>query len=272
MLVDAGSGMAGIAASAGICQSVANDTLVLPLNDHERLRDVFAQYGDSLAAAIIEPLPANNGLLPQRASFLKELRALCTKHGALLIFDEVISGFRVAFGGCAELTGITPDLVTWGKIIGGGFPVGAYAGRRDLMQHIAPAGKVYQAGTLSANPVAMRAGIATLQQLLDNNIYAQLESHGALLERLLEGNSALKITRSGSIFWLNFLPDEFSHPLRTAVTLPVSATKNYAQLFHHLLARQIYFAPSPVEVCFLSSAHSEADIRQLADTLLTFQP
>ena len=160
--------------------------MVAQLDDIPALEGLFAARGSEIAAAIIEPLPANHGLLPQRQEFLDALAWQCQQHGTLLIFDEVISGFRTAFGGMAEITGIRPDLVTYGKIIGGGFPVGAYAGRRDIMQLVAPLGPVYQAGTLSANPVAMAAGLATLERLVDGTAYLALEDNGRLLESLLQ--------------------------------------------------------------------------------------
>nr|MDJ0929227.1 glutamate-1-semialdehyde 2,1-aminomutase [Gammaproteobacteria bacterium] len=187
LLMQAGSGLAmqTEATSAGVPRGVAADTLVLPLDDEQSLAELFAEHGRSLAAAIIEPLPANYGLLPQRPQFLRRLRQLCRENDALLIFDEVITGFRLGFGGMAEVLDTNPDVVTYGKIIGGGFPVGAVAGRRELMELLAPVGPVYQAGTLSANPVAMSAGLATLTKLLDGEIYRRLAQLGDLLEERL---------------------------------------------------------------------------------------
>src|SRR5256886_6855160 len=181
LLVKAGSGLAGEAASssAGVSENVAAETLVAPLDDETAVKTVFDQFGAEIAAVILEPLPANYGLLIQRREFIDETIRLARAHGALVIFDEVISGFRVALGGMAEVLGTHPDLVTYGKVIGGGFPVAAYGGRRDLMQLVAPAGPVYQAGTLSANPVGMRAGLATLQKAERLNFYDQLERRTA---------------------------------------------------------------------------------------------
>jgi len=178
MLLRAGSGLAEapLPDSAGLAPDIVQQTLIAPLDDIASLELLFASHGAQLAAAIIEPLPANHGLLPQRLEFLQALSRLTRAHGALLIFDEVISGFRVGFQGYAGLSGIHPDLATYGKVIGGGFPVGAYGGRRELMKLVAPAGPVYQAGTLSANPLAMCAGLAVLQRLLDGRIYLQLEA------------------------------------------------------------------------------------------------
>ena len=204
MLLRGGSGLADapLPDSAGLGALAARETVVAPLDDQQALAAVFEQHGAQLACAIIEPLPANYGLLPQRAEFLQTLARLARQHGALLIFDEVISGFRVGFQGYAALAAITPDLVTYGKIIGGGFPVGAYGGRRELMELVAPVGPVYQAGTLSANPVAMCAGLAMLRALSDGTIYAQLEALGAQLEHALLTVPNLLVQRVGSIFWL----------------------------------------------------------------------
>ncbi len=265
MLIDAGSGMAGTPASAGIPASVAADTLVIPLDDETKLLEVFSEHGDSIAAAIIEPLPANYGLLPQRQAFLNSLAEQCRKAGALLIFDEVISGFRVAFGGCTSQTGIEPDLRTWGKIIGGGFPVGAIAGRQELMQHLAPTGKVYQAGTLSANPVAMRAGYATLRHLLEDDVYTTLEALGARLETGIRETTGINIVRQGSVFWLCHATDA-----RTAADCEHALLPDYAVLHKHFLAQGIYLAPSPYEVNFLSIAHTDKDIDKLISACCQF--
>src|SRR5258706_7491570 len=210
LLVKAGSGLAGAAASssAGVSENVAGETLVAPLDDEGAVKQVFDQFGSEIAAVILEPLPANYGLLIQRREFIDETIRLARAHGALVIFDEVISGFRVALGGMAEVLGIRPDLVTYGKVIGGGFPVAAYGGRRDLMQLVAPAGPVYQAGTLSANPVGMRAGLATLKKVERVNAYAQLEERTAgfcdgLNSNFKQPGWPFEITRTASIFWLH---------------------------------------------------------------------
>ncbi len=181
LLVKAGSGLAGLSASssAGVSAAVAAETLVAPLDDEEAVRAIFEQHGADIAAVILEPQPANYGLLIQRREFIAEIVKLAREHGSLVIFDEVISGFRVALGGMAEVLELRPDLVCYGKVIGGGFPVGCYGGRADLMALVAPSGPVYQAGTLSANPVGMRAGLATLQKIERVKAYAQLESKTA---------------------------------------------------------------------------------------------
>ena len=274
MLIRAGSGLAGnktgdgAADSGGIPAGVAADTLVAGLDDSAALESLFASRGRELAAAIIEPLPANFGLLPQRQEFLATLAGLCREHGVLLIFDEVLSGFRVAFGGMAEITGIRPDLVTYGKIIGGGFPVGAYAGRRDLMELVAPVGPVYQAGTLAANPVAMAAGLATLRELADGKCHAQLETRGRQLEQSLAGIPGIGIQRVGSLFWL--LADggtQANGSIRSPEQVTPGTTAGFPALFHRLLRAGIYLPPSPFEVGFLSTAHSEADVQGLATAI-----
>jgi len=268
MLIDAGSGMAGIPASTGITQSTADNTLVLPLNNSQALQRAFHQHGNKIAAAIIEPLPANNGLLPQRHEFLEQLAQLCKQHGALLIFDEVISGFRAGFGGMAQILGIEPDIITWGKIIGGGFPVGAFAANRQLMQHIAPLGEVYQAGTLSANPVAMQAGLSTLLKLLDGQIYEQLEALGQQLEDGLSGHTRLSIVRRGSVFWLYLGDADKRSVLPTeAGAIHPQHFELYPGLFRHLLSKGIYLPPSPYEVSFLCAAHTAQDIDHLLASL-----
>jgi glutamate-1-semialdehyde 2,1-aminomutase len=270
MLLRAGSGLAEapLPDSAGLPPDIVQETLIAPLDDIGALETLFAGSGAQIAAAIIEPLPANYGLLPQRAEFLQALARLARAHGALLIFDEVISGFRLGFQGYAGISGIRPDLVTYGKVIGGGFPVGAYGGRRELMELVAPAGPVYQAGTLSANPLAMCAGLAVLQRLTDGRIYQRLEALGAHLERALEGIPALTVQRAGSIFWLCISEQQPpSTPMRTPRHFPADAAKGFAPLFHALLDGGIYLAPSAFEVGFLSAAHTEAHIDALAQAL-----
>jgi glutamate-1-semialdehyde 2,1-aminomutase len=264
MLIRSGSGLAEATEpdSAGLNKATLGGTLVAPLNDEAALDAVFARHGGEIAAAIIEPLPANYGLLPQRLEYLKHLAALCRKHGALLILDEVISGFRIGFTGCAGAFGIEPDLVTYGKVIGGGFPVGAYGGKREYMELVAPAGPVYQAGTLSANPVAMAAGMATLEQLADGKLYAQLETLGAQLERKLSAIPGVTIQRLGSVFWPHLAPN--AAPLRSLGDLKSRPAAPFGPVFHKLLDAGIYLAPSAFEVGFLSAAHTSAHVEQLA--------
>jgi glutamate-1-semialdehyde 2,1-aminomutase len=264
MLIRSGSGLAEATEpdSAGLNKATLGGTLVAPLNDEAALEAVFARHGGEIAAAIIEPLPANYGLLPQRLEYLKHLAALCRKHGALLILDEVISGFRVGFQGCAGLFGIEPDLVTYGKVIGGGFPVGAYGGKREYMEMVAPAGPVYQAGTLSANPVAMAAGMATLEQLVDGRLYAQLEALGAQLEQKLSAIPGVTVQRLGSVFWPYLAAG--AAPLRSLGDLKAKPAAPFGPVFHRLLDAGIYLAPSAFEVGFLSAAHTSAHVEQLA--------
>jgi len=267
MLLKAGSGLADapLPDSAGLGAMASRETVIAPLDDEAALETIFARHGSELAAAIIEPLPANYGLLPQRGEFLRALAQLAARHGALLIFDEVISGFRVGFQGYAPLAGVTPDLVTYGKIIGGGFPVGAYGGKRELMQLVAPAGPVYQAGTLSANPVAMCAGLAVLRQLSDGSAYAQLEARGAQLSQALKPVAGLAVQRVGSIFWLCLAGEAgAATPLRSPSQYPPGCAQRYSAIYHPLLGAGVYLAPSAFEVGFLSTAHAPADVEMLA--------
>lgn len=264
LLVAAGSGLAtfGKPSSAGVPEAFTACTRVLPLDDEEALRTLFARDGARIAAVIIEPLPANHGLLPQRREFLAAIRELTSRHGALLIFDEVISGFRLARGGAAEVLGIRPDMATFGKVIGGGMPVGAFGGARRVMARLAPDGDTYQAGTLSGNPVAMAAGLATLDLLERESGWAKLEALGAELESQLSPVLArapfpVHLVRAGSLFWMSF--HEAGAP-RDAAALTARETARYGRLFHAMLARGVYLPPSAYEGCFLSLAHTRADL------------
>jgi glutamate-1-semialdehyde 2,1-aminomutase len=271
LLVAAGSGLVtfGRPSSAGVPAAFTAHTRVLPLDDEGALEALFAQDGARIAAVIIEPIPANHGLLPQRREFLLTLRRLTQAHGALLIFDEVISGFRVARGGAAQLLDVTPDMATFGKVIGGGMPVGAFGAPRRIMSRLAPEGDTYQAGTLSGNPVAMTAGLATLELLERHEGWRELEARGAELERLLQpvlrqAPFPLHLVRVGSIFWLAL--HEQGAP-RHAATLTPAETARFARLFHAMLARGVYLPPSAYEACFLSLAHGSADIARFAQAL-----
>ena len=267
MLIRAGSGLAGEARpdSAGIPDSVSGDTLIAPLADIHAVETIFDTHAGNIAAVILEPVPSNHGLLPQTSDFLRGIAELCRKTQTLLIFDEVITGFRLSFGGFAEVAGIYPDIVTWGKIIGGGFPVGAIAAKQELMEQIAPAGPVYQAGTLSANPVAMTAGLTTLQKLLDNNYYERLEGLGQTLDASIDRIDNLTLQRCGSIFWLTAGAEKT--PIRTTTQIPSDFPARYSRIFHHLLKTGIYFPPSPYEVGFLSTVHIDKHIEDLAAAL-----
>jgi glutamate-1-semialdehyde 2,1-aminomutase len=265
LLVKAGSGLAtfGTPSSAGVPAALAALTVVVPLDDEQALERAFASYGRELACAIVEPVPANAGLLLQRREFLAKLATLCKEHGVLLIFDEVISGFRVGPGGAAALYGITPDLATFGKVIGGGMPVGAYGGRREIMEQVAPLGPVYQAGTLSGNPVAMAAGLATLEVLEETGGWQLLEERGAAFAEAVAPALAGKgsLVRLGSIFWFYLDPDE---PPRRYDAIAPQAAQRYRAFHRALLERGVYLAPSAYEVGFLSTAHSDQELERAA--------
>jgi len=259
LLVKAGSGLVtlGSSSSAGVPEAFANETLVLPLNDSTKLRETMVQYREELACVIIEPIPANNGLLLQDKTFLTYLREWCTELGILLIFDEVISGFRVAFGGAAEVYGIIPDIVTYGKILGGGLPVGAYGAKNEIMSFVSPDGPVYQAGTLSGNPVAMSAGIAQLTVCNQPGFYEDQEARTKLMVDAINAHAKTKeynfeIVQIGSIFWLSF---DGKKRIQDADAINPDMTK-FNQLHAALLNRGVYLGPSGYEVGFVSSAHT----------------
>jgi len=268
LLVKAGSGMAtlGTSSSAGVPDAFANETLVLPLNDAEKLQRTFENHAHEMAAVIIEPVPANNGLLLQDLSFLMQLRALCTEHKVLLIFDEVISGFRVAFGGASEVYKITPDIVTYGKIIGGGLPVGAYASSNEIMSMVAPEGPVFQAGTLSGNPVAMAAGIAQLELCLTEGFYPRMEVKTSQFVQRINAFAKIKnypfeLAFMGSIFWLSFNGRKSVH---RSDEINSDMTK-FNEMHAFLLENGVYIGPSGYEVGFVSSAHTEEELAYAAD-------
>ena len=267
LLVKAGSGLVtfGVSTSAGIPEAFAKETIVLPLNDRESLEKTLSEHGHDVACIIIEPMPANNGLLLQDRSFLEYLRLECNKYGILLIFDEVISGFRVGFEGAAGHYDIQPDILTYGKIIGGGMPVGAYGANRELMSHIAPDGPVYQAGTLSANPVAMAAGLATLEQLLVPGFYEALERKTQFFVQAVQSHCDAKgyevrIPHLASIFWIAFSRER----IVSADQIDPKSMDKFKVLHLELLRRGVYFGPSGYEVGFISAAHSEADLEVAA--------
>ena len=268
LLVKAGSGLAtfGQPSSAGVPEAITSHTAVLPLNDEEALSNFFKTNGDKLAAAVIEGVPANNGLLIQSHEFMRMLRALTQKHGALLIMDEVITGFRLGMGGASAYYAVPPDLVTYGKIIGGGMPVGAFGGRADIMNKLSPLGPVYQAGTLSGNPVAMSAGLATLEKLADGKIYAGLEEKNrrfvSKLNDKLNGR-VVNVSGIASIFWIVFqkeLP-------RSAEKIDPDGIAHFNRMHGSVLNDGIYLPPSGYEVCFISSAHTEEMLDDAADIL-----
>jgi glutamate-1-semialdehyde 2,1-aminomutase len=263
LLVKAGSGLVtfGISTSAGIPESFARETIVVPLADPEALENALRQYKDELACVIIEPIPANNGLLLQDREYLLNLRKLCTQYGVLLIFDEVISGFRVGFEGAAGYYDIQPDIITFGKIIGGGMPVGAYAASKEIMEMVAPVGPVYQAGTLSANPVAMAAGYATLQALLKPGFYESLDQKTAWFTGQLQAfcdqkGYDMSFPCIGSIFWPTFTRTR----MRRADDIDGSRMDLFKKMHIACLERGVYFGPSGYEVGFISAAHTMEDL------------
>ena len=262
-LVKAGSGVAtlGLPDSPGVPAVLARLTLTAPFNDARSVADLFREHADRIAAVIVEPYVGNAGFIPPESDFHPALRSLCDRHGALLIFDEVMTGFRVAAGGAQERLGVKPDLTTLGKIVGGGFPVGVYGGRADLMKRVAPEGPVYQAGTLSGNPVAMAAGLATLRETSKPGFYETLNRR---TDRLVSGlqnaarRNGIAVTtgHAGSMWGLYFTPG----PVRTYADARESDTVLFARWHKAALARGVFLAPSAFEAGFLSSAHSEADI------------
>ncbi|MDP7496317.1 MAG: glutamate-1-semialdehyde 2,1-aminomutase [Roseibacillus sp.] len=263
LLVAAGSGALthGEPDSAGIPRSFAAETITLPFNLPGRVEEVFAQFGDEIAAVILEPYPANAGFVFPQPGYLALLRELTSRHGALLIFDEVMTGFRLARGGVQELTGITPDLCAMGKVIGGGLPVGAFGGRADIMEHLAPDGPVYQAGTLSGNPVAMAVGLAQLRELEKQDGYRRLEEIGQHFENGVRGIIAdrglpYRFNRAGSMWCLYFGDTEIIN----VDSVQEGDFEAFRKFFWSCLERGIYLAPSPYETGFLSLAHTEADI------------
>ena len=271
LLVKAGSGLVtfGESTSAGVPKSFVDETVVVPLFNEEAVKQAFAQFKGQIAAIIIEPIPANNGLLLQTRKFLSFLRTVCDQEGALLIFDEVISGFRVGFEGAAGLYRIKPDILTFGKIIGGGLPVGAYGASAKIMGTVSPEGPVYQAGTLSGNPVAMSAGKAQLEQLLVPGFYRQMAKKTAKFVRTLRAHIRSKqypvrVFQVGSVFWLSF--SELAH-VRAAHEIDAASMQGFKQLFHHLLEQGIYFGPSGYEVGFVSARHTDAELEMAAGIL-----
>jgi len=262
-LVKAGSGALtfGVPTSPGVPKAAADLTLTLPYNDIDAASALFAEHGDDIAGLIIEPVAGNMNCIPPKDGYLQALRELCTQHGVLLIFDEVMTGFRVALGGAQAHYGITPDLTCFGKIIGGGMPVGAYGGRRDLMEQVAPAGPIYQAGTLSGNPVAMAAGLAMLQLIQAPGFHDDLAARtvrltDGLLDAAKDAGIPFSVTRVGAMFGL-FFTDETVDTYAQATAADVN---RFNAFFHGMLERGIYLAPSAFEAGFVSSAHGDEEI------------
>jgi glutamate-1-semialdehyde 2,1-aminomutase len=270
LLIKAGSGALthGHPDSAGIPEAFARETIVLPFNDIAAAEEAFLKFKGMIAGVILEPCPGNMGVVPALPGFLKKLRELTAEDGALLIFDEVMSGFRVALGGVQELEGIVPDITTLGKIIGGGLPVGAFGGRRDIMDKLAPDGPVYQAGTLSGNPLAMAAGLASIKLLERSKPYGLLDKAGRSIAEALEKTAEdagvpLCVNHFGSMFSLFFS----ERPVVDYETSVSSDGALYKKLFHHALENGVYLPPSPYETCFISTAHDKAAIEKTIEVL-----
>lgn len=272
LLVAAGSGVAtmGASSSAGVPASFVQHTVCLPFNDREAVRSFFAEHGREVAAVIVEPVPANMGVVPEREGFLKFLRSITEEHGALLIFDEVITGFRLTAGGAQQVYGITPDLTTVGKIVGGGFPAAAFGGRAEIMKLLAPEGPVYQAGTLSGNPVAMTAGLATLNLLSQPGVYEALNAKAErFIGRLREvlAPKGIVINSVGNMFTLFFTTGE----VRNFDDVKRCDTERFGRFFRHMLHHGVYFSPSQFETCFVSIAHSEEQLQRVVEIAAAFE-
>ena len=268
LLVKAGSGALtfGNPDSAGIPESFAKETIVLPYNDLSSVELAFSQTEEGIAAIIVEPYPANCGFILPHEGYLEGLRALCSKHQSVLIFDEVMTGFRIGLGGVQERTGVTPDLTAMGKIIGGGLPVGAFGGKAEIMDHLAPLGPVYQAGTLSGNPLAMAAGIASLKLLRESMPYEKLEQRGSQLaqgvaEIARDHSIPLQVPQVGSMYCLFFS----ENPVRNYEDALSSDAEIFKKLFQHCLKNGVYLPPSAYETCFISAAHSSDNISMTLD-------
>lgn len=273
LLVQAGSGVATLSLpdSPGVTRGTSADTILAPFNGLDAVKEIFQREGEQVAAVIVEPVAGNMGVVPPAAGFLAGLRDLADQYGALLIFDEVMTGFRVAYGGAQERYGVTPDLTCLGKVIGGGLPVGAFGGRREIMTTVAPAGSTYQAGTLSGNPLAMAAGLSTLTELGKPGVYESLEERSAQLEEKLRagasrGSRPWCLNRVGSMLTFFFT----AGPVADFDSARTCDTTAYAEYFQHMLAAGIYLAPSQFEAAFVSLAHSEADLEATAEAAAAF--
>ena len=266
LLASAGSGIAtlGIPGSPGVPSGAAADTIVCPYNDIDAVAAAVAQWGEGLACIVVEPVAGNMGVVPPEPGFLEALRGLCDACGALLVFDEVITGFRVARGGAQERFGVVPDLTVLGKIVGGGLPLAAFGGRAEVMEQLAPAGAVYQAGTLSGNPLATAAGLSVLRRLRDDAVYERLETAGARLEEGLAPFGSVQ--RVGAMLTV-FMTDG---PVKRFEQAQACDTERYGALFRHLLANGVYVAPSQFEALFVSVAHGDAEIERTVEAVAGF--
>lgn len=274
LLVSAGSGVmtSGVPDSAGVPKGCTQDTMTAVYNDLDSVQKLFDEAPDQIACVIVEPVGANMGVVPPKEGFLQGLRDLCDKYGALLIFDEVITGFRLAFGGAAEYFGIRPDMVTYGKIIGAGMPVGAYGGRKEIMEMVSPAGPVYQAGTLSGNPIAMAAGLTQLKYLhAHQEVYKDLEVkgqklYGGMIDILNKADSPYQVNHVSSLGSIFFAKEE----VKDYTSAKTSDTQMFARYFLHMLDNGIHLAPSQFEAMFLSTAHTDAVIEETLDKVSRF--
>ena len=269
----AGSGVAtfGIPGSPGVTEGAARDTLTVPFNDDEALGSVFAERGDAIAAVIVEPVAANMGVVPPEPGFLERLRELTEVHGALLVFDEVITGFRIAFGGAQSVYAVIPDITILGKVMGGGFPCAAFGGQRDVMEELAPVGPVYQAGTLSGNPVAVAAGIAALDLAKELDPYPALAETATALadgltQRFSERGVAVTVNRAGSLLSVFFS----AGPLRDFAGAKAADHERYARFFHHLLERGVWLPPSGYELWTLGTEHGALEVEKVLDAVASF--
>jgi glutamate-1-semialdehyde 2,1-aminomutase len=271
LLASAGSGLAtlGIPSTPGVPTQATADTVVCPYNSIDAAAAAVERYGEGLAAIVVEPVAGNMGVVPPAPGFLEALRRLCDASGALLVFDEVITGFRVARGGAQERYGVRPDLTVLGKIAGGGLPLAAFGGREDVMSQLAPSGAVYQAGTLSGNPLATAAALVALRRLRDPAVYDELEAKGARLEDSLRdaaGGEAVCVQRVGSMLTAFFHPG----PVRSFEEAQAADTERYGAFFRHMLANGVYLAPSQFEAAFVSTAHGDAEIERTAEAAASF--
>lgn len=269
LLVKGGSGLltASIPDSAGVPKSCVNDTLLAKYNDKRSVEGLFLKYGKEIACVVVEPCAANMGVVPPEKGFLEFLREITRKHRAVLIFDEVITGFRLSIGGAQQYFGVTPDMTALGKIVGGGMPLAAYGGRREIMECVAPSGSVYQAGTLSGNPTAVAAGLAVLRELHSRpEFYSDLERRSARLEAAMK-TAGLNVNRCGSVMTAFFTPS----PVRDYDSAKTSDTGRYAEFFSYMLENGVYLAPSQFEAMFVSAAHSDEDIEKTCKLIESFK-
>ncbi len=270
LLVKSGSGLItnAVADSAGVPKAYTQCTLVAEYNNKKSVEELFEKYPNQIACLVVEPVAANMGVVPPKDGFLEFLRDITAKNNTVLIFDEVITGFRLALGGASEYYGVKPDMVTLGKIVGGGMPVGAYGGRKEIMQTVSPVGKVYQAGTLSGNPIAVTAGIETLKILIDDpKIYERIDKKASEIEKAFISTGKVKVNRVGSLMSAFFTKE----PVTDYKSAMSSDTKEYAKYFSYMLEKGVYVAPSQFEAMFISDAHTDEDIQKTVNSILSFK-